>query len=134
LSHSSSENAAKGRANRLLTELESTISPEKFEAAREHRLRFDLDATVCVWLMELGRPNQDTFARTTAQALSDPLTEREMEVLRFIAEGLSNHDIAVQLFVGVSTVKTHINHLFSKLCVKNRTQAVARARELSLLP
>lgn len=68
-----------------------------------------------------------------AEPLAEALTERELEVLRFIAEGLSNYDIATRMFVGVSTIKTHINHLYGKLGVKSRTQAVARARTLRLL-
>jgi LuxR family maltose regulon positive regulatory protein len=72
-------------------------------------------------------------ASPAVQRLAEPLTERELEVLRLIAGGLSNREIAQQLVVAVSTVKTHINHLYGKLEVKNRTQAVARARELGLL-
>ncbi len=69
----------------------------------------------------------------SVQGLVEPLTERELEVLRLIAGGLSNREIAQQLVVAVSTVKSHINHLYGKLEVKNRTQAVARAQELGLL-
>jgi LuxR family maltose regulon positive regulatory protein len=72
-------------------------------------------------------------AAPAAQALVEPLTEREMEVLRLIAGGLSNREIAQELVVAVSTVKSHINHLYGKLDVKNRTQAVALARTLGLL-
>jgi LuxR family maltose regulon positive regulatory protein len=68
-----------------------------------------------------------------ALALVEPLTERELEVLRLIATGLSNREIAQELFVAVSTVKSHINHLYGKLEVRNRTQAVARAQKLGLL-
>jgi LuxR family maltose regulon positive regulatory protein len=68
-----------------------------------------------------------------AQALVEPLTEREMEVLRLIAAGLSNREIAHELVVAVSTVKSHINHIYGKLDVKNRIQAIARARTLELL-
>ncbi len=72
-------------------------------------------------------------AAPSGQALVEPLTEREMEVLRLIAAGLSNQEIAEELVVAVSTVKSHINHIYGKLDVKNRTRAVARARTLGLL-
>jgi LuxR family transcriptional regulator, maltose regulon positive regulatory protein len=61
------------------------------------------------------------------------LTEREVEVLRLLAAGRSNAEMAGQLFVEQSTVKTHLIHLYSKLGVHSRTQAVARARTLQLL-
>jgi LuxR family transcriptional regulator, maltose regulon positive regulatory protein len=65
--------------------------------------------------------------------LVEPLTEREVEVLRLLAAGRSNAEMAGQLFVEQSTVKTHLIHLYSKLGVHSRTQAVARARTLQLL-
>ncbi|MDY6875407.1 MAG: LuxR C-terminal-related transcriptional regulator [Chloroflexota bacterium] len=67
------------------------------------------------------------------ESLIEPLSERELEVLRLIAAGLSNPEIAEELVIAVSTVKSHTNHIYGKLGVKNRTQAVARARELDLL-
>jgi LuxR family maltose regulon positive regulatory protein len=68
-----------------------------------------------------------------AEAMVDPLTEREMEVLRLLAEGLSNKQIAERLIVAPSTVKQHLRNIYSKLDVHSRTQAVARGRELALL-
>jgi LuxR family maltose regulon positive regulatory protein len=67
------------------------------------------------------------------QPLIEPLTERELEVLRLIASGLSNREIAEDLVVAVSTVKSHINHIYGKLDAKSRIQAVAKARKLGLL-
>lgn len=61
------------------------------------------------------------------------LTEREVDVLRVLAEGVSNKEIARRLFVAPSTVKQHLKHIYGKLGVQNRTQAVARGRELGLL-
>ena len=61
------------------------------------------------------------------------MSERELEVLRLIAEGLSNQEIAEQLVVAVQTVKKHINHLYGKLGVHSRTQALIRAQEWKLL-
>ncbi|MBK8022967.1 MAG: hypothetical protein IPK19_16460 [Chloroflexi bacterium] len=64
---------------------------------------------------------------------ADALTDREIEILRFIAEGLSNQDIAQALILAPETVKWYNKHIFSKLHVHNRTQAAARAKALGLL-
>lgn len=64
----------------------------------------------------------------------EPLSERELEVLSLVANGLSNRQIAQKLFVTVGTIKKHLNNIFGKLAAKNRTQAVAQARTLRLLP
>ena len=70
---------------------------------------------------------------TPTQPLIEPLSERETEVLRLIVAGLSNSEIAAELTIAESTVKTHINHIYAKLSVTSRTQAAAKARELKLL-
>ena len=70
---------------------------------------------------------------TEDEILLVPLNDRELEVLRLIAEGLSNQEIAKRLVIALSTVKWHINNLFGKLGVHSRTQAVAQAKELGLL-
>ncbi|HLX56710.1 MAG TPA: LuxR C-terminal-related transcriptional regulator, partial [Ktedonobacteraceae bacterium] len=72
-------------------------------------------------------------APVPAQSLLDPLTERELEVLRLIAAGLSNRAIAARLVLALSTVKSYVNTIYGKLQVESRTQAVARARALHLL-
>jgi len=68
-----------------------------------------------------------------AQPLIEPLTQRELEVLRLIAQGLSNREISERLFIALITVKGHNQKIFGKLQVKRRTEAIARARELGLL-
>jgi len=65
--------------------------------------------------------------------LVEPLTGRELEVLRLIADGASNHAIAQQLVITVGTVKRHINNLFGKLGVQSRTQAIRTAKAMGLL-
>jgi LuxR family maltose regulon positive regulatory protein len=76
---------------------------------------------------------QDAAAPSVDERLPEPVRERELEVLALIAAGKSNAEIARELFVSVSTVKTHINNLYRKLDARNRTQAVARAREMGVL-
>ena len=72
--------------------------------------------------------------RAAAPAPPAPeLSKRELEVLRLVAEGLSNRAIGERLFVGEATVKTHLLHAFAKLGVDDRTRAVTRAMELKLL-
>jgi LuxR family maltose regulon positive regulatory protein len=63
----------------------------------------------------------------------EPLTQRELDVLRLIAEGLSNLEISERLFLSLDTVKGHNRRIFDKLQAQRRTEAVARARELGLL-
>lgn len=71
--------------------------------------------------------------KSPIQNLIEPLSERELEVLRLVAEGFSNNQIADQLIVTVGTVKKHLNTIFGKLGVGSRTQAIVRAREVKLL-
>jgi LuxR family transcriptional regulator, maltose regulon positive regulatory protein len=68
-----------------------------------------------------------------AQQLLEPLTQREQEVLHLLAEGASNQEIARQLVVSLATAKKHVASILSKLGAENRTQAIARARSLTLL-
>ncbi len=70
---------------------------------------------------------------SSVQPLYEPLSPRELEVLQLIAKGLSNHEIARQLFLALNTIKGHNQKIFAKLQVERRTEAVARARELGLL-
>lgn len=72
-------------------------------------------------------------ARAPNGGLVEPLSERELEVLRLVAAGLSNRQIAAQLVVSLNTVKSHVHNVCAKLDAQNRTQAAARARELGLL-
>ena len=64
----------------------------------------------------------------------EPLTARELEVLEYLAAGASNHRIAEELVLSLDTVKKHVSHVLGKLGATNRTEAVARARQLGVLP
>jgi LuxR family transcriptional regulator, maltose regulon positive regulatory protein len=68
------------------------------------------------------------------QPLVEPLSQRELEVLQLIARGLSNREIGERLFLALDTVKGHNRRIFGKLSVQRRTEAVAKARSLDILP
>jgi LuxR family maltose regulon positive regulatory protein len=79
-------------------------------------------------VIEHQHPNQ-----ISNQPLIEPLSERELEILSLVSEGLSNQEISDKLYLALSTVKGHNRNIFDKLHVKRRTEAVARARELGLI-
>ncbi len=85
-------------------------------------------------LVPAEAPASEPFAPNTAQQQSLGITSRELEILTLIAGGLSNREIAGQLFVSENTVKTHCARVFDKLGAARRTQAVQRGKELGLLP
>jgi LuxR family maltose regulon positive regulatory protein len=85
--------------------------------------------------LETTKPvkREAAVAPDLAHWLAEPLSERELETLALVAEGLSNREVAERLVISVYTVKKHMENIFGKLNVRSRTQAVARARELGLL-
>ena len=113
----------------LLAELQRRVNRDAGKAQSSGTRR--LLAYVDRLLATFSRP--DTAAVRGPQGLPEPLTGREQEILRLMSEGLSNQEIAASLVVALSTVKSHINHLYGKLGAERRTQAVSVARELGLL-
>lgn len=85
-------------------------------------------------LVPVGAPAPKPFVPDTVQLQLLGVTARELEVLNWIARGLSNREIASKLFVSENTVKTHCARAFDKLGASRRTQAVQRGKELGLLP
>jgi LuxR family maltose regulon positive regulatory protein len=79
-------------------------------------------------------PSAHASVTSSAQPLAEPLTERELQVLHLIAEGLTNPEIAQRLFISLPTVKSHARNIYGKLGVHRRRQAVAQARALGILP
>jgi LuxR family maltose regulon positive regulatory protein len=82
-------------------------------------------------LLTAGRASSTQLPST--QPLVEPLTEREMEVLKLIGCGLSNDDIASRLVISRATVKRHISNIYGKLDVPSRAQAILRAKQLRLI-
>jgi LuxR family maltose regulon positive regulatory protein len=81
-----------------------------------------------------GLAKRIAHADSAAQpALPEPLSDRELDVLRLLAAGRSNPEIAEALFISLNTVKAHVKSVFGKLGVHNRSQALLRAQELKLI-
>lgn len=100
-----------------------------------------------IWLaLKLAKPKtvvvekEVIIERTTPFMMNDAalgelnISKRELEVLELMAKGLSNQEIAAQLFVSLSTIKTHSSRILEKLDVKRRTQAVEKAKRLNIIP
>jgi two-component system, NarL family, response regulator LiaR len=85
-------------------------------------------------LVPAEAPAGKSFAPNAARQQTLGITARELEILTLVARGLSNREIATQLFVSENTVKTHCARAFDKLGAARRTQAVQRGKELGLMP
>jgi DNA-binding CsgD family transcriptional regulator len=66
--------------------------------------------------------------------LIEPLTQREFEILELLGKRMTNKEIAAELYISVGTVQQHLNHIYAKLNVKGRREAIAKAKALALLP
>jgi len=121
-------------AFKFLSKLEDDLPPHLAEAVERGR-HADVETMVKSIIAEFGTSAADESISTLTIQKPSPyiLSERELQILQLVADGCSNQEIADRLYIGVSTVKKHINHIYDKLDAKNRTQAVAIARERQLL-
>lgn len=125
----------------LLTEvhnsLQNELSADEYQTAWTRGQSLNIDKVVQELLSEPTSDSDDIVIPAhileANTLLFEPLSERELEVLSKIGQGHTNREIAEQLFVGVSTVKKHITHIYGKLEVENRTQALLKAQELKLI-
>lgn len=116
---------------RLLVQCAAQGTPE--EAAEIHRLLSHFPATTGL-KPDTSHGKTDVQGQLSSSGLIEPLTTREQEVLILIAAGCTNREIADRLVTTENTVKKHTSHVFGKLMVSNRTQALIKARSLGLIP
>jgi RNA polymerase sigma factor (sigma-70 family) len=102
-------------------------------AAGEALIQPSITRKVLAEFSRLATAAEKSETKPLKPALAEPLTEREQEVLRALAKGLSNREIARQLVITEGTVKNHVSSLIAKLEVRDRTQAVLKAQELGLI-
>ena len=129
--HWAANRYSRTQAKRILAIKETLLSPNELAAALQRGSELTPESAMA--LVEPYSTTLDMAQPSAPQPLADPLSQRELEVLAIIADGLTNQEIADRLYVGVSTVKKHVNHIYSKLDVTHRAQAVARARALDIL-
>jgi LuxR family maltose regulon positive regulatory protein len=120
--------AVKGEYLRTILDLGGNIAPLIYAAAKN-----GVQVEYCSRLLESFQP-QKQAKLLDKQVLIEPLSSRENEVLGLIALGYTNKEIAEELYLSLYTIKSHASNIFSKLGVKNRTEAIARARMLGVLP
>ena len=112
---------------------EGTPMAQLLSAASAHGIMPDYVTKLLAILEADEQRREDKSSVPSAQSLIEPLSQRELEVLQLIAQGLSNDEISKRLFLALDTVKGHNRKIYDKLQVQRRTEAVARARELGLL-
>ena len=112
-----------------ISDFRSSINEQK--RGRNNKLLGYVDKLLAAFVQPTATP-PSKIANPDSRML-EPLTQRELEVLHLISQGLSNYEIGERLFVALDTVKGHNRKIFDKLQVQRRTEAIARARELGLL-
>ncbi len=134
--HPAADHEIAGRAGARLAQWAAELTAEAFSEAEARGRSWDLKAGVSALqaqLEALTTEEQTDREPEPEQALVEPLTDRELEVLRLMAEGQTNPDIAETLVIALGTVKWYASQIYAKLEVANRTEATVRAKQLGLL-
>ncbi len=118
-----------GMVARLRDDLNRQLGADRYQAAWERGSALSVEQTIAAILGD----EADNSRPSASHALIEPLSDRELEVLSLIADGLSNREIAERLVLSIGTVKVHTRNIYGKLDVKSRTQALARAAQFDLL-
>ena len=110
----------------------ATFQENVEQTVRSQELMSDVSKLMAAWRSRYQSEPQQAPAPIAASAISEALSAREGDILKMIAEGLSNKEIARSLAITPETVKSHVKHIFTKLNVEKRAQAVSRAQILGL--
>ena len=132
--HPSSKHETRRRAQRQLEAYESQVDADEFAAAVQQGTKWELERALAKLYSELAATSQEDGTQAEPeQPLVEPLTDRELDVLRLLARGHTNTEIAEELVLALGTVKWYASQIYGKLGVSNRTEAAARARNFNLL-
>ncbi len=135
--HASTEHEIREVAEIALAQYRDSLSPAIYatvtKKGREMQLQDAINELHDIFPFYTWDETIIPMKTESPQPLIEPLTDRELEVLHLLAQGLTNNEIAEHLTVVIGTVKTHNYNIFGKLAVKNRVQAVKQARELNLI-
>ena len=139
--NSAADQETKDQATQLLNSFKLQVKPKQMASLLQQGQSNDIETLINIWITTL--PLLDLTAASSGpdtssvadpnQMLVEPLTERELDVLIYLAEGHSNREIAERLTIAEGTVKYYTRQIYGKLQVNNRTQAVKQARELGLV-
>lgn len=131
--HPAADQETRSRAQHLLSISGLRDHEHMVRRGQNHNLHIAIAIAQAELALPIVAITSSTPAPHLASALIESLTERELEVLHLVAAGLSNREIAQRLTVVIGTVKAHTNSIYGKLGVRNRVQAISKARELDLL-
>lgn len=120
-----------GAAGYLLKDVPSQKLVEAIESVADGKT-FLQPAVAAKVVAEFARMSEPAQSKPQ-QSLVEPLSDRELEILRLVAEGRSNKEVAAALFIAEGTVKNHVTNILGKLGVRDRTQAALKARDLGIL-
>jgi LuxR family transcriptional regulator, maltose regulon positive regulatory protein len=112
--------------------LMATFQENAERTGSSHELMSDVSKLMAAWRSRYQSEPRQASIPIAVSAISEPLSAREGDILKMIAEGLSNKEIARNLAIAPETVKSHVKHIFTKLNVEKRAQAVSRAQILGL--
>ncbi len=110
---------------------------EEYQGIHERAARDDVDTdehrAFIEQLLSASGTDLSRVAPAGAKALLEPLSDREQQILVFLANGVSNREVAARLFVSENTVKFHLKNIYAKLAVSSRMQAINAARQLGIV-